>query len=159
MLTPKNVIYGFCKTTTPPKNKFMISLCRNEDWNIVACFTTSQERAGVPPEKVKHGTITNDNKEVLSYVFLPEVIIGKTPQNKGYHFPVQTVVRFDYCFKEEEQSKLLSSFDNPKVICVLNDNEYENLIYAMYRSDDTPLDYKPLFEKILFEMGQKKNVE
>ena len=133
----------------------MISLYRNADLNIVACFTTSQERAGVPPEKIKHGRISNENKEVVSYVFLPDVAIGKTPTGEDYHFPAQTVVRFDYCFKEDEQQNLLSSFVDPVVKCTLNDKEYEELIYAMYRSDDTPLDYKPCFEKILFDLGKK----
>lgn len=134
----------------------MISLYRSEELNVVACFTTSQKRAGVPPGKIKHGKIINDRKEVLSYVFLPEVTIGKTPVGLDFHFPVQTVIRFDYCFKEDEQSKLLSCFEEPKVVCTLNDQEYENLIYAMYHSDDTPLIYKTYFEKILFELGEKK---
>lgn len=157
MLAPKNVIYGFCKTTCPPKPKYMISLYRSEELNVVACFTTSQKRAGVSSEKIKHGRIANEKKEVLSYVFLPEVSVGKTPSGEAFHFPVQTVVRFDYCFKEEQQSKLLSSFDNPEVVCILDDVEYENLIYAMYKSDDTPLIYKTYFEKILFELGQKEH--
>lgn len=156
MLAPKNVIYGFCKTTNPPKPKYMISLYRSEELNVVACFTTSQKRAGVPSEKIKHGKITNDKKEVLSYVFLPDVPVGKTPVGAEFHFPVQTVVRFDYCFREDEQTKLLSSFEEPKVVCTLDDTEYENLIYAMYQSDDTPLIYKTYFEKILFEMGEMK---
>ena len=155
MLTPKNVIYGFCKSTHPPKPKYMISLYRSEDLNIVACFTTSQNRAGVPSERIKHGKITNERNEVLSYVFLPEVSVGKTPAGQAFHFPVQTVVRFDYCFREEEQSKLLSSFVAPEVKCTLDDAVYENLIYAMYKSDDTPLIYKTYFEKILFELGEK----
>ena len=103
MLAPKNVIYGFCKTTHPPKPKYMISLYRSEELNIVACFTTSQNRAGVPSESIKHGRITNEKKEVLSYVFLPEVSVGKTPLGEVFHFPVQTVVRFDYCFKKKNK--------------------------------------------------------
>ena len=156
MLTPKNVIYGFCKTTNPPKPKYMISLYRSEDLNIVACFTTSQKRAGVPSDRINHGKITNEKKEVLSYVFFPDVSVGKTPTGEKFYFPVQTVIRFDYCFKEDEQSELLSSFVDPKVVCILDDKEYEDLIYAMYQSDDTPLIYKSYFEKILFELGEKK---
>lgn len=38
----------------------------------------------------------------------------------------------------------------------MNDAEYENLIYAMYKSDDTPEKYKPHFEKVLFDLGEKK---
>ncbi len=31
MLKAKNIIYGFCKYTNPPKNKYLISLYRSED--------------------------------------------------------------------------------------------------------------------------------
>lgn len=40
--------------------------------------------------------------------------------------------------------------------CVKSSAEYENLIYAMYKSDDTPEKYKPHFEKVLFDLGEKK---
>ena len=156
MLAPKNVIYGLCKTTNPPKPKYLISLYRSENLHVTACFTTSRQRAGVAPEKIKHGKIVNEYKEVISYVFLPEVVIGQTPAGEDFHFPIQTVIRFDYCFKEDEQDKLLSSFENPKIVCTLSDKEYEDLIYAMYRSDDNPRVYKTYFEQILFELGEKK---
>lgn len=138
MLSPRNVVYGFSKITNPPKEKFLISLYRSKELSVVACFTTSQDRAGVPLEQVTHGAIKNKEKEIISYVFLTSVCVGVAPDGSDYHFPVQTVVRFDYCFKDGEQTDLLSSFNSPKVVCKLNDAEYENLIYAMYKSDDTP---------------------
>lgn len=156
MLSPPNVIRGFCKNTNPPKYKYLISLYRSEDLNIIACFTTSQNRAGVPSEQIKHGTIQNKEKEIVSYVFLTDVCVGLTPEGKEFYFPLQTVIRFDYCFKEGNQAELLSSFESPAIVCRLNDTEYENLIYAMYKSDDTPEVYKPHFERILFELGQKR---
>ena len=156
MLSPRNVVYGFSKITNPPKEKFLISLYRIKELSVVACFTTSQDRAGVPLEQVTHGAIKNKEKEIISYVFLTSVCVGVAPDGSDYHFPVQTVVRFDYCFKDGEQTDLLSSFNSPKVVCKLNDAEYENLIYAMYKSDDTPEKYKPHFEKVLFDLGEKK---
>ena len=111
----------------------MISLYRSEELNIIACFTTSQNRAGVPSEQIKHGIIRNKEKEIISYVFLADVCVGVTPENEDFHFPLQTVIRFDYCFKEGNQTELLSNFQSPVIICKLNDTEYENLIYAMYK--------------------------
>lgn len=156
MLSPRNVVYGFSKITNPPKKKYLISLYRSKELSVVACFTTSQDRAGVPLEQVTHGAIKNKEKEIISYVFLTSVCVGVAPDGSDYHFPDQTVVRFDYCFKDGEQTDLLSSFASPKVVCKLNDAEYENLIYAMYKSDDTPEKYKPHFEKVLFDLGEKK---
>lgn len=158
MLSPQNVIRGFCKNTNPPKYKYLISLYRSEELNIIACFTTSQKRAGVPSEQIKHGIIQNEKKEIISYVFLPDICVGITPKNKDFYFPLQTVIRFDYCFKEGNQTELLSNFQSPVIVCKLNDTEYEDLIYAMYKSDDTPEIYKPHFEKILFELGLRKTV-
>ena len=156
MVSPRNVVYGFSKITNPPKKKYLISLYRSKELSVVACFTTSQDRAGIPLEQVTHGAIKNKEKEIISYVFLTNVCVGVAPDGSDYYFPDQTVVRFDYCFKDGEQTDLLSSFDSPKVVCKLNETEYENLIYAMYKSDDTPEKYKPHFEKILFDLGKKK---
>lgn len=47
----------------------------------------------------------------------------------------------------DKQSKLLSSFDKPEVVCILNEQEYENLIYAMYHRYDTPLIYNHTLKK------------
>lgn len=158
MLSPQNVIRGFCKNTNPPKYKYLVSLYRSDELNIIACFTTSRPRAGVPSEQIKHGAIQNKEKEIISYVFSTDVCVGLTLDDKEFYFPRQTVIRFDYCFKESGQTELLSNFESPVIVCRLNDAEYENLIYAMYRSDDTPEMYKPHFEKILFELGQKKAI-
>ena len=35
MLKAKNIIYGFCKYTNPPKNKYLISLYRSEELNDI----------------------------------------------------------------------------------------------------------------------------
>lgn len=158
MLSPQNVIYGFCKTTNPPKHKYLISLYRTEDLNVIACFTTSCDRAGVPLSDIKHGKIENKENEIISYVFLTDVEVGVTPSGGKFKFPEQTVIRFDYCFKEGSQDNILDSFISPVVKCRLSDSEYEDLIYAMYQSDNTPEKYKPHFEQILSSLGEKNSV-
>ena len=52
----------------------------------MACFTTSQDRAGVPLEQVTHGAIKNKEKEIISYVFLTSVCVGVAPDGSDYHF-------------------------------------------------------------------------
>ena len=147
MLKAKNIIYGFCKYTNPPKNKYLISLYRSEELNIIAVFPTSQHRAGVATPK--HGSNIRDGK-VISYVFDAGHPIGKKKDcDEDFSFPLQTTIPFDYCFREGEQDVLLRTFDNPQVVGVLSDKEYIDLIYAFYTSPLTPLKYKPIFDKIL----------
>lgn len=54
MLKAKNIIYGFCKYTNPPKNKYLISLYRSEDpdkvyIDLIYAFYTSP----LTPQKYK----------------------------------------------------------------------------------------------------------
>ena len=73
-----------------------------------------------------------------------------------FSFQLQTTIPFDYCFREGAQDELLKTFDNPKVVGVLSDKEYIDLIYAFYTSSLTPLKYKPIFDKILQEYFSQK---
>lgn len=149
MLKAKNIIYGFCKYTNPPKNKYLISLYRSEELNIIAVFPTSQRRSGV--DTPRHGCNIRDNK-VISYVFEAGHPIGKKySSDEDFAFPLQTTIPFDYCFREGNQEDLLKTFDEPKIVGVLSDKEYIDLIYAFYVSSLTPQKYKPIFDKILQE--------
>ena len=149
MLKAKNIIYGFCKHTNPPKNKYLISLYRSEELHIIAVFPTSQRRAGVAAPK--HGCNIRDN-QVVSYVFEAGHPIGKKKDSdEDFSFPLQTTIPFDYCFSEGEQDELLRTFEEPEVVGVLSDKEYIDLIYAFYSSPMTPQKYKPVFDKILQE--------
>lgn len=149
MLKAKNIIYGFCKYTNPPKNKYLISLYRSEELNIIAVFPTSQRRAGVAV--AKHGCNYRNN-QVISYVFDAGHPIGKKKDSdEDFAFGIQTTIPFDYCFREGEQNEILKTFDSPKVVGVLSDSEYIDLIYAFYTSPLTPQKYKPIFDKILQE--------
>ena len=147
MLKAKNIIYGFCKYTNPPKNKYLISLYRSEDLNIIAVFPTSQRRAGVLAPK--HGC-NHRNNQVISYVFDAGHPIGKKKDSdEDFAFPLQTTIPFDYCFREGDQNDLLKTFDSPEIVGVLSDKEYIDLIYAFYTSPLTPQKYKPIFDRIL----------
>lgn len=149
MLKAKNIIYGFCKYTNPPKNKYLISLYRSEELNIIAVFPTSQRRAGVAVPK--HGCNFR-GKEVISYVFDAGYPIGKKMgSDENFSFPLQTTIPFDYCFREGNQNDLLKTFESPEVVGILSDKEYIDLIYAFYTSPLTPQKYKPIFDKILQE--------
>lgn len=154
MLKAKNIIYGFCKYTNPPKNKYLISLYRSEELNIIAVFPTSQRRAGVA--EPKHGCNIREG-QIVSYVFDAGHPIGKKQgSDEDFSFPLQTTIPFDYCFREGEQDELLKTFDSPRVVGVLSDKEYIDLIYAFYTSHLTPLKYKPIFDKILQEYFSQK---
>jgi len=144
MLSERNVIYGFCNMTNPPKHKYLISLHRSPELNIIACFTTSQERAGTAYNK-QHGYVKNKEK-FIAYFFKHGVCVGKDSSGLSFSFPQDTTVVFDYCFQDGDQNTMLSKFDNPEIKCILSDKEYVDLIYAMYKSPDTPKKYIPIFE-------------
>lgn len=147
MLKAKNIIYGFCKYTNPPKNKYLISLYRSEELHIIAVFPTSKHRAGV--SNANHGCNFRDNK-AISYMFDAGHPIGKKKDSdEDFSFPMQTTIPFDYCFREGAQEDLLRTFEQPEVVGVLSDKEYVDLIYALYSSPLTPQKYKPIFDKIL----------
>jgi hypothetical protein len=130
MLKAKNIIYGFCNYTNPPKHKYLISLYRSDELNIIAVFPTSQRRSGV--EMPRHGRILRDGK-VVSYVFDAGHPIGKrVGKDEDFAFQLQTTIPFDYCFSEGNQDELLNRFESPEVVGVLSDQEYIDLIYAFY---------------------------
>ena len=157
MLTPKNIIYGFCKTTNPPKYKYLISLYRSEQLHVVACFPTSQNRSGAPLGQSKHGANRNSENEIVSYVFKADVEIGNIPDSSDkFKFPRETVIRFDYGLKDRGQDEIIGWFHDPKVVGVLSDKEYENLLYAMVKSDNVPKKYQILFDEVLQELGRKR---
>ena len=156
MLTPKNIIYGFCQATHPPKYKYLISLFRNETLHVVACFTISKNRSGAALGKSKHGANRNFNDEIVSYVFKANTEIGDIPNSiQKFSFPLETAIRFDYGLMDRNQDEIIGWFKNPKVVGILSDDEYENLLYAMIQSDDVPKKYQILFDEALRKIGQK----
>lgn len=149
MLKAKNIIYGFCTYTTPKKPKYLISLYRSEELNVIAVFPTSKRRSGVA--STQHGCNRRDNMPV-SYVFTANTPIGKKyMSDEDFCFPLQTTIPFDYCFREGDQDLILQSFVEPTVVGVLSDKEYIDLLYALLYSPHTPQRYKEVFDQILHE--------
>lgn len=152
MLNPGDIIYGFAKNLSKPKNKYAICIYRDEDVNLLMQFTTSQPRAGVSLEKVTHGSIYNNDGDCLSYVFDKGIEIGKDPRNnKRFSFPRRTMMVFDYGYLQGEEKCLREQFDNLEIVCKLDAQEYIDLVYAMYTSKRTPSKYKPYLDKVLSE--------
>lgn len=153
MLKAKNIIYGFCNYTTPPKPKYLISLYRSETLNVVAVFPTSKQRSGVVAPV--HGANCK-NGTIVSYVFEANQVIGqKYGSNADFSFPLRTTIPFDYCFREDEQDCILKTFTVPSVVGVLSDQEYINLVYSFLHSPLTPDRFRPIFDNILHEYLDK----
>ncbi len=132
MFAPGDIIYGFAKGLYRPKFKYVVSIFKDADLNILAQFTTSQDRRGYVIEAGKE--------------------LGLHPQTGiAFCFPKRTVMAYDYGFLYGTENQLISQFDNPEIVCRMYDDVYINLVYALYKSDFSPTEYKPILEKILTE--------
>lgn len=149
MFQPREIVYGFVKGINPPHHKYIVTIYQDEELSIVACFTTSQGRAGVPEDKIRHGAIYRE-KECISYVFDKDHCIGLNPATGvEFSFPKRTVITFDYGVREGQKEYFLRQFENPKVVCELYETEYIELVYAMYRSPHTRETHKRVLYRIL----------
>lgn len=156
MFSPGNVVYAFCNDTNPPKYKYMISLYRGVDFDIIFCYTTSKNRAGVPEGQIHHGGIKNGNGDYVSYVFEAGVTVGTSPNGSRFAFPKRSTVTFDYGLLITKTDKLLASISEPEVKCHLDDKEYIDLVYAIKRSPLTPEKFKPYLESVLEKFFSRK---
>lgn len=149
MFEAGTVTYGFAKTISNPKNKYAISIFRDENLCVLIHFTTTQHRAGVSEGKIHHGINRDDAGNIVSYVFEPTIEIGNAPDGGRFCFPERTIMQFDYGFIQATETNLLQQFDNLEIKCRLDKHEYLDLVYAMYRSKRTPIKYKPYLEAVL----------
>lgn len=153
MFAPGEIVYGY--VTRMGKPKYAVSIYRDDQVNILIHFTTSQPRAGVSIDQVHHGANYKDG-ECRSYVFEAKREIGINPSTgKRFYFPLRTTMAFDYGLFKDSEQKLRQMFEDPQVVCKLDDNEYIDLVYAMYKSDSTPDEYKPFLNKVLEDFFQK----
>ena len=130
MFAPGEIIYGFAKGLYRPKFKYAVSIFRDAELNILAQFTTSQDRRGYVIEAGKE--------------------LGINPQTGlAFSFPKRTVMAYDYGFLYGTEPQLVSQFDNPEIVCRMYEEEYISLVYALYKSDYSPAEYKPFLETIL----------
>ena len=157
MFRPREIIYGLVKGLGfhKPKHKYLIPLYQGENLEIVACFTTSQPYYGIPENKVKHGAIIKDG-QYRSYVFECGVVIGKNPKTgSDFAFPKRTTVTFDYGIKQGSIEVFYDGMEDAEVVCVMDMDEYIDLLYAMYKSPEMNSGYKPYVEKTLQKMFEE----
>ncbi len=155
MLEPGEIVYGFVKDIHPPKNKYIITIYRDDELRIVTCFTTTKNRVGVPLETLTHGYVKNGD-DIVGYFFDKSIVIGHNPgTNSEYHFPRNCVIPFGYGIREGSKENILAELDHPEVVCTLSKKEYRDIVYAMYRSRQTNPKYKPYLEKILQELCEE----
>lgn len=154
MFAPGEIVYGYVKHIGKPK--YAVSIYRDEEVNILIHFTTSQPRAGVPFEQIRHGANYIDG-DCKSYVFEARHEIGINPATGNrFHFPMRTTMVFDYGFFKDTEQKLRLMFEDPQVVCKLDDKEYIDLVYAMLKSKSTPKQYKPYLDKVLTDYFSDK---
>ena len=143
---PGEIIYGYVSSIKPPKYKYLIVLHRDEELSIVACFTTSQPRAGISTDESTHGPIRK-NGDCLSYVFQAGRAIGCNPATRErFSFPLKTTVTFDYGVIEGPIERFRSMFNDARTVCILDKEEFMNLLYAMYQSSHSSLRHKQILE-------------
>ena len=112
MFQPREIIYGYAKSLYSPHHKYIVIIYRDDELNIVACFTTSQSRAGVPEDEIHHGAIYKE-KRCVSFVFEKDVKIGVNPATGAdFAFPKRSVITFDYGVREGLQESFLKEFEN-----------------------------------------------
>lgn len=75
MFEPGEVIYAFVKSTHPPKNKYFVTIYRDDELRIVTCFTTTKNRVGCALEQLSHGYVKKD-AEIVGYFFDRNVDVG-----------------------------------------------------------------------------------
>lgn len=154
MFAPGEIVYGYVKHIGKPK--YAVSIYRDEEVNILIHFTTSQPRAGVPLDQVHHGAIYKDG-DCKSYVFEARHEIGINPATGDrFNFSLRTTMVFDYGFFKDTEQKLRQMFEDPQVVCKLDDTEYIDLVYAMFKSKSTPKQYKPYLDKVLTDYFSDK---
>ena len=114
MFAPRDIIYGYAKGLYRPKYKYAVSIFKDAKLNILAQFTTNQDRRGYTIDAGK--------------------VIGTNPQTgSDFCLPKRTVLAYDYGFLYGTEQQLISQLDNPEIVCRMNEDEYINMVYALYR--------------------------
>lgn len=156
MYSPREIIYGFANSINPPHPKYLVSIYRDENLQVMACMTTSKNRAGVDASEIKPGPIKK-NERFISYVFEAGCPVGKIPgSDKDFSFPLRTTIAFDYCWKIATLDDLNKQIENPQVVGIMNEKEYLDLVYALMKSPYTSRAIVPILDKILKDYYKDK---
>jgi hypothetical protein len=114
---------------------------------IIASLPTSQQY--VDDKNLKKGAI--EQGFTKGYFFPKNEVIGK---NNRFSFKLNTFVLFRSNVFKESINAILRKYpkSNITVLDTLLDQEFQNLIYAMYKSDTLPPYIENIFEKLLDEI-------
>ena len=152
MFEPGEVVYAYVKNFIEPKYKYFVTIYRDDKLRIVTCFTTTKNRVGCPVENLSHGYIKKDN-QIVGYFYDHNVEVGLDNSNQPFKFPRDCVIPFDYGVREGTKEQFLKNIDQEVVVCKLHQHEYENIVYAIYKSPRTNPKYKLYLEKVLIELN------
>lgn len=154
MFEPGEVVYAHVKNTNPPKNKYFVTIYQDDELRIVTCFTTTKSyHVGCPFEQLVHGYVKS-NGQIIAYFFDRNVEVGVNNTNQPFRFPEHCVIPFDYGIRIGTKEQFLNNVEREVVVCKLLPKEYENIVYAMYRSPKTDPKYKPYLDKVLQRIYQ-----
>ena len=92
---------------------------------------------------------------ILSAALTQHHLLGFEIAQLEFHHPLRTTVTFDYGIIEGRYEQIQAQFENPEVVCKLNESEYIDLIYAMYKSHHTKARHKEILNRILEQYYSK----
>jgi len=98
--------------------------------------------------QLTHGYVKREGK-IVGYFFDMNVEVGVDETNQPFKFPEHCVIPFNYGVQEGTKEQFLNNIERERVLCKLHPHEYQNIVYAMYKSPNTNPKYKPYLEKIL----------
>ncbi len=153
MFEPREVIYAFVKNIPPPKYKYFVTIYQDDNLRIVTCFTTTKSRVGIPLDQLTHGYVKKD-KHLVGYFFDKDIEVGLDLEGIPFNFPRNCVIPFDYGIQVGTKEQFLNNVEQERVVCKLHPKEYENLVYAMYKSPLTDSKFKPYLDKVLQQICQ-----
>ena len=154
MFEPGEVVYAYVRNTIPPKHKYFVTIYRDDELRIVTCFTTTKHyHVGRPLEQLEHGYVKVDG-QITAYLFDSNRAVGLNEQSEPFKFTRHCVIPFDYGVRVGTKEQFLNNIEGAVVVCKLHSDEYQNIVYAMYRSPKTDPKYKPYLEKILRQTCQ-----
>lgn len=153
MLNEGSILHGLFHFPHESKNKYAIILHKDEDSFITTTFTTSQRRH---PENPRHGA--NPKNEPICHVFLAGKSIGLKPDGQPFAFSKNTTIVPDYGVNKQPIDTFKSKVTDLTKVCDLYENEYEDLLYTLYKCDDLQDKYRVLLEQRLFDLAERKSI-
>lgn len=154
MFEPGEVVYAYVKNIHKPKFKYFVTVYRDDELRIVTCFTTTKNyHVGYDFNQLTHGYVKRENK-IVGYFFDMNVEVGMDESNQPFKFPRNCVIPFDYGVQEATKEQFLKNVEQEEVVCKLHPQEYQDIVYAMYKSPNTNPKYKPYLDKVLQRICQ-----